>query len=174
MDNKKATADQIENLRRQWMVLDYQSKVALAFAFNDDIEKLEESMVSQRSRDSPARPVQEGKNKTKRSKKAKTSLPTAALQGHLEELTEVPTTKDPELPAPTQRLSEGMTSTPAKKPRTTDSSHDEESFRIVQRKKKKQGTSPPRPGDPHLNLPGRPPKKDLQKEGSGRQESHPW
>ena len=35
-----------------------------------------------------------------------------------------------------------MTSTPAKRPRTTDSSY-EESFRTVQRKKKQQGTSPP-------------------------------
>ena len=148
MDNKKATADQIENLRRQWMVLDYQSKVALAFAFNDAIERLEESMTSQRSRESPTRPVQDEKatKNKKRTKKAKTSLPTAAPQGHLDELTEVPTTKDPELQTTTQRLTDGMTSTPTKRSRTTDSG--EESFRTIQSKKKKQGASPPQARKP--------------------------
>ena len=61
MDHKKVTADQIENVRRKWMELDYQSKVALDFAINDDLEKLEESMAFQRSRESPARPAEEGK-----------------------------------------------------------------------------------------------------------------
>ena len=151
MDHKKATAVQIENVRRQWMELDYQSKVALALAFKNDLEKLEESMASQRSRESPARPAKEGKatkKQSKKTKKAKTSLPTAAPQVHLDELTEVPATKDPEIPVPTQRLADGMTSTPTKRPRTMDSSSDEDSFRIIQRKKKKQGVSPPQARKP--------------------------
>ena len=108
------------------MELDYLSKVALSLHFNDDLEKLEESMASQRSRDSPARPTQEEKpkkkNKTKKCNKAKTSLPSAPPQGHLEELVGAPFTKDREHPAPTQRLAVGMTSTPTKRPRTADSS----------------------------------------------------
>ena len=129
------------------MVRDYQSKVALAFAFNDAIERLEESMTPQRSRESPTRPVQDEATKNKkRTKKAKTSLPTAAPQGHLDELTEVPTTKDPELQTTTQRLADEITSTPTKRPRTIDSG--EESFRTIQRKKKKQGSSPPQARKP--------------------------
>ena len=102
-------------------------------------------MASQRSRESPARPAKEEKatkKQSKKPKKAKTSLPTAAPQVHLDELTAVPTTKDPEIPVPTQRLADGMNSTPTKRPRTTDTSSDEDSFRTIQRKKKKQGVSP--------------------------------
>ena len=147
MNQKKATAAQIENVRRQWEELDYQSKVALSLHFTDNLEKLEESMASQSSRDSPSRPTQEKetqkKNKTKKVNKAKTSLPSAPLKGHLEELAETPPTKDQEPPAATQRLAEGMTSTPTKRPRAADSSKEEDGFTTVQRKKKRGSASPP-------------------------------
>ena len=169
MDQRKATAAQIENVSRQWMELNYQSKVALSLHFNNDLEKLEESMTSERSRDSPARPIQEEKtrknNKTKKSNKAKTSLPSnQPSQGHLEELVEAPTTKDREHPAPTPRLAEGMTSTPTKRPRTADSSREEEGFITVQRKKKKGSASPPQTRGPtpeptRKTTPERPAKK---------------
>ena len=147
MNQKKATAAQIENVRRQWEELDYQSKVALSLHFTDNQEKLEESMASQSSRDSPSRPTQaketQKKNKAKKVNKAKTSLPSAPPKGHLEELAEAPTTKDQEPPAATQRLAEGMTSTPTKRPRVADSSKEEDGFTTVQRKKKRGSASPP-------------------------------
>ena len=147
MDQKKATAAQIENVRRQWEELDYQSKVALSLHFADNLEKLEESMASQSSRESPSRPTQaketQKRTKTKKVNKAKTSLPSAPPKGHLEELAEAPTTKDQEPPAATQRLAEGMTSTPTKRPRAADSSKEEDGFTTVQKKKKRGSASPP-------------------------------
>ena len=147
MNQKKATAAQIENVRRQWEELDYQSKVALSLHFTDNLEKLEESMASQSSRDSPSRPTQEKKtqkkNKAKKVNKAKTCLPSAPPEGHLEELAETPAAKDKEPPAPTQRLAEGMTSTPTKRPRAADSSREEDGFTTIQRKKKRGSASPP-------------------------------
>ena len=113
MDQKKATAAQIENVRRQWEELDYQSKVALSLHFADNLEKLEESMASQSSRDSPPRRTQakdtQKKNKAKKVNKAKTSLP----------------------------------STPTKRPRAANSSKEEDGFTTVQRKKKRGSASPP-------------------------------
>ena len=125
---KKSTAAQIENVRSLWMELDYQSKVALSLHFNDNLEKVEETAQ-------PGQPKRRRPRRKTRPRKPTRPRPVSP-QGHLEELVDVPISKESEEPAPTQRLAEGMTSTPAKRPRTADCSQEEGSFTTVQRKKK--------------------------------------
>ena len=167
MNQEKSTAAQIENVRRQWEELDYQSKVALSLHFNDKLEKLEESMASQSSSDSPSRPTQEEKPQKKEDQEGqqdnKTCLPSAPPQGHLEELTN------------SNRQEQRAPGTNPEASRRDDfhSYQKTKGCRLFQRrrrlhlhpKKKRKGEAPalPRSGDPLRNLLRRPLRKTIEK-----------
>ena len=88
------------------------------------------------------------RNRQRKQRRQRLVSPLLLLRFTLDELTEVPSTKEPEILVPTQRLADGMTSTPNKRPRTTDSSSDKDSFQTIQRKKKQQSVSPPQARKP--------------------------
>ena len=127
---------------------------------NEELEKLEESMASQKTKTSPAKPTRNeiSTQSKKKLKKAKTSLPTTAPEDNQADPTEVPITRDHERQVTTHRLAEGMASPHSKRPRTTDCSLEEYSFTLVQRKKNKDPAQH-KPKDQHLSKPGKPSRK---------------